>query len=228
MGKRAARASPDEKESPAAAMSGAILGLVAFILAFTFGIASGRYDTRKQLVREEANAIRTAYMRAEFLSDGERAKVYRLLRQYTDIRVSFALSWDIDKLPELLSRSTDIQHQLWAIAVANGHRDNSDISALFVESINQLVDLHALRMALAVETRIPVGIWAILLSLSLLGMMATGYQAGIAAPKRSQTVPILAVAFALVITLIAGLDRPNTRFISVTQRPLIEAEDWMK
>jgi formate-dependent nitrite reductase membrane component NrfD len=99
---------------------------------------------------------------------------------------------------------------------------------MFAESINQIVDFHTLRLALAVETRIPIGIWLILFALSFLGMMAMGYQAGIAAPKRSQTVPILVASFALVITLIAGLDRPNTRFVSVTQRPLIEAEDWMK
>src|SRR3954471_5439291 len=71
LGRRAARRSADEKESPAAAMGGAVLGLVAFILAFTFGIASTRYDTRKQLVRDEANAIRTAYMRAEFLQEAD-------------------------------------------------------------------------------------------------------------------------------------------------------------
>lgn len=228
LGKRAARRSNDEKESPAAAMGGAVLGLVAFILAFTFGIASERYDTRKQLVRDEANAIRTAFMRAAFLPDGEREEVDRLLRQYTEIRVSFAQSWDMEKLPELLSKTENIQRKLWAIAVVNGRRDSSDISASFAESINEVVDLHALRMALAVETRIPVGIWAILFLLSFLGMMATGYQAGIAAPRRSQNVPILAVSFSLVITLIAGLDRPNARFISVAQKPLIEAEDWMK
>jgi len=228
LGKRAAQQRSEEKESPAAAMSGAVLGLVAFILAFTFGIASGRYDTRKQLVRDEANAIRTAYMRADFLPDAERENVHRLLRHYTDIRISFAQSWDMARLPELLSQTQDIQRQLWSIAVANGRRDNSDISASFAESINQVVDLHALRMALAVETRIPIGIWLILFALSFLGMMATGYQAGIASPRRSRTVPILVMSFALVITLIAGLDRPNTRFISVAQEPLIEAEDWMK
>src|SRR5690349_12043866 len=62
LGKQATRRSRDEKESPVAAIGGAVLGLVAFMLAFTFSIASGRFDLRKELVREDANAIRTAWL----------------------------------------------------------------------------------------------------------------------------------------------------------------------
>jgi len=61
LGRAAHRSSDEEKESPVSAIAGTILGLLAFILAFTFGIVSNRYDARKELVRDEANAIRTAY-----------------------------------------------------------------------------------------------------------------------------------------------------------------------
>src|SRR6478736_5820282 len=67
LGTAAHRRSDDEKESPVSAIAGTILGLLAFMLAFTFGIVSNRFDDRKGLVREEANAIRTAFARSDFL-----------------------------------------------------------------------------------------------------------------------------------------------------------------
>ena len=80
-GGRVYRRSKDEKESTASTFVGTVLGRVAFILAFTFGIVTNRYDDRKALVLEEANAIGTAYLRADFLLDTGRSKAKALFRQ---------------------------------------------------------------------------------------------------------------------------------------------------
>ncbi len=90
LGQAMHRRSEDEKESPVSAIAGAILGLAAFMLAFTFGIVSERYDTRRALVREDAVALRTAWQRADFLPDTDRAEAKTLLRQYVDLRVQYA------------------------------------------------------------------------------------------------------------------------------------------
>jgi hypothetical protein len=228
IGRRSARTSQEQKESPAATMGGAVLGLVGFILAFTFSIAAGRFDARKELVRNEANAIGTAYLRADFLTDPDRQEVRRLLREYVEIRVTFAQHQDMEKLSELLARTSEIHNRLWANAVQNARRDpNPQGVTLFVESINDVIDIHGLRRAIGIDARIPSGIWCILYMLSVLGMTAMGYQSGIAASKRSPTILIVAGSFALVILLIAGLDRPNNTFISVTQKPLIDVQNWM-
>ena len=63
------RQSGGEKEAPVGAMVGATLGLLAFMLAFTFGMAAERFDTRKQLVLDEANAIGTTYLRTAMLPE---------------------------------------------------------------------------------------------------------------------------------------------------------------
>ena len=58
-----------EKEAPVRTMVGATLGLFAFILAFTFAFASSRFDNRRQLLLDEANALGTTYcMQACFRS----------------------------------------------------------------------------------------------------------------------------------------------------------------
>ena len=80
LGLAAHRRSEDEKESPVYAIAGAILGLSAFMLAFTLGIVSDRYDAKKELVRDDAVAIRTAWQRSDFLPGTDRAEAKVLLR----------------------------------------------------------------------------------------------------------------------------------------------------
>jgi hypothetical protein len=221
MGKQAVRRTPEEKESPAAAVGGAVLGLVAFMLAFTFSIASGRYDARKELVRDDAEAIRTAWMRADFFPEPDRGAFRKLLREYVDVRLALVASKDVTKLPAVEAEAVAVHHRLWAFAVAHGKTDlNSDIGSLVVESVNDVADVHARRVAVAAEARIAVGIWLILYALSVLGMVAIGYQMAVAGSPWMRTSSVLAVSFALVITLIAGLDRPNTPLVPVSQKPL--------
>jgi hypothetical protein len=113
------------------------------------------------------------------------------------------------------------------MAVTNARKDmNSDVAALYIESLNEVVDVHALRITVGVQERIVIGIWCVLVGLTILGMMGMGYHAGIAGSKRSMSMLILALSFALVIAMIASLDRPGG-FLQVTQRPLIDLQRSM-
>src|SRR3990172_11677164 len=80
-----------EPEAPLGSLVGAVLGLLAFILAFTFGITASRFDARKQLVLEESNAIGTTYLRAGLLPQPQGLEVRRLLREYADIRLNIKI-----------------------------------------------------------------------------------------------------------------------------------------
>src|SRR4249920_540307 len=103
-----------EKEAPVGAMVGATLGLLAFMLAFTFGMAASRFDTRKQLVLDEANAIGTTYLRAAMLPD-QRDDIRALLRSYVDARLGAFQSGQVE---EHILQSEDIQTRLWSAATA--------------------------------------------------------------------------------------------------------------
>lgn len=226
MGHAAHRASEDEKESPVSVFAGALLGLVAFMLAFTFGIVSNRYDARRELVRNEANAIGTAYLRADFLPEPDRSEAKRLFKEYLDERLAFAHSgeYGADRVNDLVSTASRIQRQLWDMAVANARKDmNSDVAALYIESLNEVIDIHALRLAVGVQARVPMGIWGVLYGLTVLGMIGIGYHAGIAGSKRSKATLFMALAFAMVIGVIASLDRQGG-FIKVTQQPLADLQ----
>lgn len=215
----------DKESSAASTASAGVLGLAAFIMAFTFGIVSDRYDARKGLVREEASAVRTAYLRSAFLPEADRAEARGLLRQYLEDRLAVIQSGNLERLKTTASEAEQIQNRLWNTAVINARKDmNSDVAALYIESLNDVMNVHALRVAVGMQARIPGSIWAVLCGLTILGLMSMGYQTGVAGSKRSLATAFLAVSFATVIVVIASLDRPGG-FIKVAQQPLIELQN---
>jgi len=224
----ASRQAGAEKESTTGATSGAILGLVAFMLAFTFGIAADRYDMRKALVREEANAIATAYLRTDFLPDSARRESANLFRSYVDQRVRLVQKNDLAAMAQVNADARRIHRELWAVAVANGKRDlNSDVGALYIESINQVVEFHALRLNVGVQMRIPQGIWGILFALMGFSLVGVGYHTAIAGSRKSWMTLMLALSLATVVGLIAALDRPQAGIIKVSQQPLVDVRDMI-
>jgi Protein of unknown function (DUF4239) len=230
LGHAVRRRSEDEKESPVSAIAGAILGLAAFMLAFTFSIVSERYAAKRALVREEANDIRTAWQRSDFLPEADRSEAAGLLRQYVDVRVTFAQTgrFEPQRVKRVHSETHDIQTRLWNQAVANARKDmNPDVAALYIDSLNEVNGIHASRVAIAMHARVPVEIWLVLYCITVLGMVSVGYQTVIAGSKRSVAWPILALSFALVFALIASLDRPDSGIIKVSQQPLIDLRDAM-
>lgn len=228
LGSAVHRGKKHEMEAPASTMAAAILGLLAFILAFTFGIASGRFDARKSLVLDDANAIRTAWMRTEFLPEPDRSEADGLIRRYLDDRIAAAESGDRAKILALFDDSQRIQNRLWTMAVENARRDmNSDVAALYVESLGDVMAMHASRVAIGWHARIPVGIWGVLYVLVALAMVGVGYQTGIGGSPRSWAAPFLALSFSIVIVLIAALDRPGNALIAVPQQPLINLQAEM-
>lgn len=219
LGTSARRHWDDEKESSVSGVSAAVLGMTAFMMVFTFGIVADRYDARRQLVREDANAIRTAYQRASFLPEPEQAESKALLRRHLALRLQVAHDNQVEPFAATQRESDQIQRRLWDIAAANAGRDmNSDVAALYAESLNTVFDVHASRVAVAIQARIPIAVWLILYTLTILGMISMGYQAGVVGSKWSRSTLILAVAFALMNTVIASLDRPGGS--RVTQMPL--------
>ena len=188
------------------AMVGSVLGLLAFMLAFTFSMAASRFDARRQVVLEEANAIGTAYLRARLLPEPQRAEVAKLLREYVDVRVRGVQE---GKVAEAVARSEEMHEQLWSRATAAAEKNPGSImTGLFIQSLNEVIDLHAKQVLIGVRSRIPISIWGGLFALAIGGMVSMGYQAGLSATRRSPAMLLLVLAFAGVLFLIGDLDRP--------------------
>jgi hypothetical protein len=214
----------EEKEAPLGTMVGATLGLLAFILAFTFGLAAARFDTRRQVLLDEANAIGTTYLRAGMLP--ERGQQIRaLLRDYVGTRLDAVQSGNIT---EGLRRSENIQHQLWTEAETVGERNaNSIVVGLFVQSLNETIDLHAKRVQVGLRSRIPGAIWLSLFAVAALSLATMGYHAGLSGTRRSLAIIAVAVTFSVVIELIADLDRPQEGVVNISQQALLDVQRSM-
>ncbi len=144
--------------SPATA---SILGLFAFLIAFTFNLSAQKLDTRKQNVLLEANAIGTAHLRADLLQDPYKSRIKDLLREYTDVRLKIAAAME-DEAAEYLARSLEIQDLLWDEAVAASKEANDAATKLVIESLNEVFDMHSNRVAASIYNRIAGNIWLML------------------------------------------------------------------
>jgi Protein of unknown function (DUF4239) len=216
----------EEKESPVGGMVAATLGLLAFMLAFTFGLAGSRFEDRRQVILSEANAIGTTYLRAAMLPEPMRTEVKNLLREYVDLRVETVQQ--PGNLTQALSKSEELHERLWAQAVAVTEKDRSPIAAIFVQSLNEMIDLHATRVQAGLRSRVPAVIWIVLYLLAILAMEMIGYHAGLANSRRSIAAIALIIGFSLVLFLIADLDRPGQGLLRVSQQSMIDLRKSMK
>lgn len=218
----------EENEAQTSTIVGSMLGLIAFLLAFTFAFAADRYDDRKSLVREEANAIGTAFLRSAFLPEAEQAEASSLFRRYVDLTLEATRERDPDLIRRKVEESVPIQDALWRVAVAEARRDlNSDVAALYIEALNEMFDIRSTRIAVALETLMPIGIWLALYAVILLGSVGVGYHGTLIGSARSWTLPLLAVSFALVVGLISALDRLDSSLVPVPQGSLIALKATM-
>jgi hypothetical protein len=223
LGRYRRRRSELEDRPPVGEMVASTLALLAFLLAFTFGLAASRFEVRRGLVIDESNAIGTTYLRAAMIPEPHRSEVRALLREYVETRLRAV---EPGQLGPSLVRSGELHARLWAHAAAVGEeKPGSIVVGLFIASLNEVIDLHSKRLALGARNRIPGVIWTALYFVAILGTAVVGYHAGLAGSGRSLALIALVLAFSAVITLIADLDRPQAGLLRVSQQAMIDLRD---
>lgn len=220
---------PEQHKAEVSAIQGAVLGLLALLLGFTFAMAAQRFEDRKLLIRDEANTLGTVGLRIELLPAQQHAHVRQLLRSYADTRLTLQqTSFVPAKLAETHQRSLRLQEQLWAEAVAAARQEpGSETISLFVSSLNDLIDLHGKQLA-AIRNRIPGAIFLLLFLVSVVSLGLAGY--GLA-PRRRLSVALtllLSLLVGSVLLLIVDLHRPARGLVTVSLTSLEEARDGLR
>ncbi len=223
LGQKHRQLSEQEDRSPIGSIVAATLGLLAFLLAFTFGIAAAKFEERRALVLEEANAIETTYLRAAYLEDPYSTRIQNLLKEYVSNRLD---ALKPGQLAQGLQHSQELQDQLWSEAtiLAKKHPD-SVVAGLFIQSLNNVIDLHSKRLNVGLYIRIPFIIWGSLYFVLLLAIISLGYQFGLSHTRFRAITMLIILTFTSVILLIADLDRPQEGFIKVSQQALIDLQN---
>ena len=201
---------------------GAVLTLVALLLGFTYAMSEGRFETRRQLVVEEANAIGTTYLRAKALPEPRSSQIQELLRQYLALRVEIATKIDDNpgKMREMDTRSKQLHSLIWAHAAALARESPNPVTSIFLQTLNEMIDLHSKRLA-AFRNRVPLSIYLVLLIVSIITLWLVGYYFGRRQRGRILTT-VVALLVASVMWLIMDLDQPARGTIRASQQSLIE------
>ena len=223
LGKYWQKRSPEKEEGVAGAMVGATLALLAFLLAFLISIATDRFDNRRRLVIDEANAIRAAYLQAGYIPEPYGTESRPLLSEYVDQRLA---ALEPDNFAQARARSEEIHKELWTRVEAIAD-PGSDTISLYIDSVNEIIDLHTSRVT-AVSARIPVTIWLVLYAGVFLTMIMVGYFNGLQGTRSIIVLIALILVFASVMLLIVDLDRPLEGFLTVSQQPMIDLQKQLQ
>jgi hypothetical protein len=220
-------ARPERREPQLGAIEAALLGLVALLLGFTFSLSATRFDARKKLVVEEANAIGTTYRRASLLPDDARARVQDLLRRYVAKRVEFYRAPTAPEVsPDVVREEHRLQRVLWAEVAALGrtHPNDEVTVGLLSTSLTEMMDLEATQ-ATAFEDHVPPSVLLLVFFVSIVGLGSVGYVNGFEARRHGTLTVLLALMCTLTVFVILDLDRPREGIIRITQKPMTALED---
>jgi hypothetical protein len=212
---------PGEQEGPTDLLVGSLLGLIAFILAITMGLAVDRHDARRALVVQEANAIATAYQRADYLPTADAEQLKELLRAYLPLRIVE----DPNEVPANIVKSADLAQQMWTIQARVAQTGYySDLMSSLGESLNEIVTVSEQRIVAGVYTRVPQPITLLLLGGSALSLAMVGYSAGLKGRRSVLTASVLIVVIGVVTILVVDLDRPQEGLLNVSQQALLDVQ----
>lgn len=220
LGERAAR-----RGAPGVStLEGAILGLLALMIGFTFSMALSRFEARRDGVVVEAAAIGTTALRARLLPAPHNREAVKLLRDYVQLRLDIARRpVSPQEFNAMISRSNGIQEALWQQAKAVVAKDNAVVpTGLFVQSLNEMIDDQEKRLA-AFNNRLPIIVLIALYGVSIIGIGFAGYGSGIESKRTRVPVYITGALVATMVLLIQDIDRPGAGFIKVSQQPMANA-----
>ena len=206
------------------AIQASLLGLLALLLGFTLSLALQRYDTRSEAVVDEANAIGTAWLRAQLLPVSVRDQATQRMLRHVNLRVD-AGAIDMvhrDERDSLLRESNKNLNQLWELALKAAEENPSPVTTgLFIQALNDMIDSFGRRDA-ALSRHVPQPVLLLLFCTFLLTGGVVGYASGNAGNRPSATTHVLIVLIVILAFVILDLDRPRRGLIRIDQTSLIE------
>ena len=221
LGRVIQRYRPDRAEASVGALNGATLALLAFLMAFVTGATVNNFTANRQAVVAEANAIGTTYLRAGYLPDPYATESRQLLREYVDQRLE---ALDRTKTAQAIARSEEIHNELWTRAETLAKEDSSPTLALYIASLNEVIDLHTDRINVALVIRLP---WALVLglfSMAMLALVLVGVHAGYAEKRNPVAMIAFVLSLSVVFLLIVDLSRGQEGLLRVSQQSIIDLQ----
>ncbi|MBM3647271.1 MAG: hypothetical protein FJX11_05710 [Alphaproteobacteria bacterium] len=198
----------------------AILGLVTFLVGFSFAAAGTRYIDRQDMIVKEANAIGTSYLRAMLLPERQRDQLQATLRQYTNDRLRLLHVSDEADRRRRLGAVGGMQAKIWQAGI-EGVGGDRVLATLVLPPLNELIDLHTAHLS-AAQRHIPTMILALIVVMTALGMLMLGYDSGLVRRRYFVLSSLFGVVAAASLWVTVDLDRPRLGFIRVSDLPYLD------
>jgi len=195
----------------------ATLTLLGLIIGFSFSMASGRYDQRKNYEEAEANAIGTEYVRADLLPGSDAGRVRELLKEYLDQRVLFYETRDEHRLGEINAQTARLQTELWSVVRAAAAKQPTYPVGLAVSGMNDVLNSQGYTQA-AWWYRLPVAAWTFMVAIAVFGSWLIGYSSH---QRGVFGFPVLPLVVSISFFLIADIDSPRHGLIRVVPQNLV-------
>ena len=229
LGRRPRKQTFADTKSQMSTVGAGILGILGLLLGFTMSMAVTRFEVRKQLVLEEANAIGTAHLRTQLIPEAEGKEIAELLRAYTNVRVTLGDGRSIyEQIAAARQEAARLQDAFWQRAAAYGQKDPNPVRAgLLLQSLNEVIDLDAARW-MAFQDHVPETVLYVIAVVGLLAAMVVGYTFGLGGVRNLFSICMLSLAITLVLIVIIDLDRPREGLIHVSQQPMLDLQKQLR
>ena len=208
-----------------------MFGLLGLLIAFTFSSAAARFEGRRHLITDEANAIGTAYLRVDLLPVDAQPAMMTLVRRYAEVRATTYLDAEDQAAAEArLAEGVALQGRIWKTAIAALQRPGvpTQSSMLLLPALNEMIDITTTRI-MATRNHPPLIVFLLLGGLSLVGALLVGYGTAAVTERNWFHTVIFAAILSLVVCVIVDLEFPRLGLIRVdsADRILIELRESM-
>jgi hypothetical protein len=199
--------------------------LVAFLVGFAFSGAASRFTNRQDLIVKEANALGTAYLRADTIIEPHRGELKAALKEYSD-RVKLLSREGREQIEPLLAKVSGLHERMWRSAIT-ATQDNAPLMAVVLPPINEVIDLHSMHLAMA-RRHLPIPIMAVLLGTAAISLGIIGFGNGRIGRRFSLIDAVYGAVLAAALWMTIDMDYPGGGMITASNRPVVEALAAMK
>lgn len=220
------RSTDDPLDRQVALIRTSTAALVAFLIGFAFSGAATRFINRQDLVVKEANALGTAYLRADAIAEPQRGELKAALKEYASDRVVLLSRDGRNQIEPLLAKVSGLHERMWRSAIDATH-GNAPLMAVVLPPINEVIDLHSVHLAMA-RRHLPTPIMALLLGTAAIGLAIVGFGNGRVGRRFSAIDSVYGLVLAVALWMTIDLDYPGIGLIRVSNVPVVETLATMK
>lgn len=214
------RSADDPFDRQVALVRTSTAALVAFLIGFAFSGAASRFIDRQDIIVKEANALGTAFLRADTITEPQRSDLKAALKEYAADRATLLSRQERDQIEPLLAKVRGLHERMWKSAI-EATQDNAPLMAVVLPPINEVIDLHSVHLAMA-RRHLPIPIIAMLLGTAAIGFGMIGFGNGRVGRRFSLLDAVYGVVLTVALWMTIDLDYPGMGLIRVSNLPIVE------